>query len=345
MLRAHGLDALLVFSPARVRYLTGFTGSSGLAVIGDRRGWLLTDGRYALQSTQEVSAVRCIIAGGGLVDEMAGRGLLKGVGSVGFEAEDLTFAVHRNLRKRLPGVTLVPTSGLVEDLMVVKEPEELALIREAIGISEYVFREVLALIAPGVSELELVGRISALHRRYGAEGDAFEPIVASGPRSALPHARASSRRIRKGDLVTLDLGCVRGGYSSDITRTVAVESLSSRLRRIYQAVYEAGQAAVDQARGGLDARALDAVARRVITRHGFGKYFVHSLGHGLGLQVHERPRISSRSKDRLCAGSVVTIEPGVYVQDIGGVRIEDDVLLKEQGCEVLTSVPRELLIV
>jgi Xaa-Pro aminopeptidase len=336
---------MLVASPAGVRYLTGFSGSSGFALVLPLRAWLITDGRYATQCREEVQGVRCVIAQGGLLEEVVRRRLLRGVRHVAFEIEDLSFATHRTMIHRLAGTRLVPTSRLVDDLMEVKSLSEIALIRTAGSISERVFGDILSVIRPGISELEIAGQISLLHRRYGAERDAFEPIVAGGPRGALPHAGASLRKIRRGELLTVDFGCTCSGYNSDITRTIAVGRVPAAARRMYGAVREAHDAAVDAARGGLDARALDAVARRVIVRHGFGEWFIHSLGHGLGLQLHERPRVSARSPDRLRAGSVITIEPGVYMPGTGGVRIESDILLTDQGCEMLTTPPGDLVVV
>jgi Xaa-Pro aminopeptidase len=344
-LRSRGLDGMLIFAPAGIRYLTGFTGSSAIAVLQPLTFRLFTDARYALQCRQEVRNAHCVIAPGGLIEEIARRRILSGAKRIAFDPEELSFATHRTLARRLPGIRLVPVARLLENLMEVKAPEEVALIREAAAISERVFNDLLPLVRPGVSELEIAGQIVFLHRRYGGERDAFEPIVASGVRGALPHARASASRLRRGEMLTLDFGCTRGGYHSDITRTIGIGRVSAQARRMYRAVLEAHNAAVEAARGGLDARALDAVARRVITRHGFGRYFRHSLGHGLGLQIHERPRISPRSSDRLRAGSVVTIEPGIYIPGTGGVRIESDVLLLEQGCTMLTSAPGEMIVV
>jgi Xaa-Pro aminopeptidase len=344
-LRSRGLDGLLVFSPAGVRYLTGFSGSTAIAVVQPQVVRLFTDTRYALQCRQEVRGAQCVIAEGGLIEELAQRRVLSRATRIAFEPGEISYATHHTLARRLPGIRLLPVPHLLDAMMEVKSPDEVALIREATAISESVFGDLLPLIRPGVTELELAGAITSLHRRYGGEHDAFEPIVAGGVRGALPHARATSRRIRRGEMLTLDFGCTRGGYHSDITRTVAVGKVSAKAHRMYRAVLEAHNAAMEAARGGLDARALDAVARRVIARHGLGRYFLHALGHGLGLQIHERPWISPRSPDRLRAGSVVTIEPGVYIPDTGGVRIESDVLLLEQGCEMLSSPPREMIVV
>jgi Xaa-Pro aminopeptidase len=207
-----------------------------------------------------------------------------------------------------------------------------------------VFGKIKRLIRPGVTELDIAAEISYLHRQLGGERDAFEPIVASGRRSALPHARATGKRIKHGDLVILDFGCSVNGYHSDITRTMVVGRASGEARRMHAAVLSASDEAIKSARAGMPAKELDRVARKEITGAGMAKYFVHALGHGLGIQVHERPRISALSKDILKAGNVVTIEPGVYIPSVGGVRIEDDVLITKSGCEVLSHTSKELFV-
>ncbi len=344
-MRAQGLDALLLTSLPNIRWLTGFTGSSGLCVVTARRGAFISDPRYAIQSRAEVRGFRRVISSRGLLDAVSEHGLLAGCRRVGFESQHVTHAQYRTMRRIFGSVSFRPTDDLAEGLELVKDDGELALLREAVRITDGAFRHVLAVIRPGVRESDVAAEITFFQKRAGAERDAFETIVAGGARAALPHARASSRRLRAGDLVILDFGCTVGGYSSDLTRTVAVGKASRRAREIHGVVREAQAAAVAAARGEIPARDLDAVARNVIAAAGFGRYFVHSLGHGLGLHVHERPRVSALSTELLRTGSVITIEPGIYIPGFGGVRIEDDVVLEEKGCHVLNTAPRELIVI
>jgi Xaa-Pro aminopeptidase len=339
------LDAFIVSSLPNVRYLTGFSGSSGLCIVWKREALFITDSRYALQSRKEVKFWKRVIATNGLFEEGVQRGLFPGCRNVGFESQALTYAQYRTLKKLTSDVSFVSTKDVVESISLVKEKKEMDCIRTAVRISDRVFDDVIHSIKPGVAELEIAAEISYLHKKYGAEKDAFEPIIASGERGSLPHVRASDKRIRNRELVTLDFGCTVRGYNSDITRTVAVGGASVQARNLYNVVLDAQLEAISAAKAGMFARDLDAIARDRITNEGYGKYFVHSLGHGLGLQVHELPRVSSLSKEQLVAGSVITIEPGVYIPQFGGIRIEDDVLLTSGGCEVLTSAPKEFMIV
>lgn len=350
-MQRRGLDAFIVSSLFNIRYLTGFTGSNAILIVTKKSTTFLSDVRYKLQAKQEVSSGdprkrTCIlITRLGLYEEASKRNLLDGAGKVGFESNQITYAQYRVLRKLFPHTSFASTSEIVEEVMLVKEDDEIEMIRRAVRISDQVFHEILKVIRPGVSELEVAAEISYLHKTFGAERDAFETIVASGERSALPHARAGERKIKAGDLLTLDFGCAVNGYNSDLTRTVAVGKASARAKEMYDVVYQAQQEAIDSAKGGMWAKDLDSIARKRIDRLGYGKYFSHSLGHGLGLHVHERPKISQLSKERLRSGSVITIEPGVYIPDFGGVRIEDDVLLTEQGCVVLNAAPKEFMVV
>jgi len=343
VLRERRLDALLVSSLPNIRYLTGFTGSNALCVFTATRGFFLTDTRYRDQSRAEVSGVVRTVTTKTLAAAVAERGHLDGCRRVGFESHATTYRQYRALRGLFPRHSLQPTADLVEDLAVVKDGHELSCIRRAVAITEQVFLDMLNVIQPGKRENEVAAMISYLQKMYGAERDAFETIVASGVRGALPHARVSQRKMRSGEFVTLDFGCTVGGYASDLTRTVALGRVSRRMREVYGVVRDAQAAAVAAARPGMWAKDLDAVARGHIAAAGYGKFFSHSLGHGLGLHVHERPRVSMLSTERLRAGSVITIEPGVYIPGECGVRIEDDVVLTPAGCEVLTAAPKELL--
>jgi Xaa-Pro aminopeptidase len=342
-LRTRGLDGLIVSSLSNIRYLTHFTGSNALCIVRRDAGLFITDPRYLQQSKTEVRGLRRAVATRGLGEEAATRDALAGCRTVGFESHSVTYAQYRVWKKLFPSVSFVPTSDIVEDLSLVKDNEEVAAIRTAVGISDNVFHHLLTIIRPGVRESEIAAEISYLQRKLGAEKDAFEPIVASGERGSLPHARATHKRIKSGEMVTLDFGCTVGGYNSDLTRTIGVGRVSGKAREIHAAVLRARTAAVDAARAGMMARDLDAVARGSIARAGYGKFFSHSLGHGLGLQVHERPRISSLSTEELQVGSVVTVEPGIYISGFGGVRIEDDVLITRNGCDVLNTASRDLI--
>ena len=339
-----GMDAFFVSSLPNVRYLSGFSGSNGLCVVTGKEMVLVTDSRYARQSRVEARRCRRIVTSQGLIEAVAEDGNLKRVRNAGFEPDHISYAQYRSLKRLFPGVTFLGHGDLGEDLALTKDPAEVENIRKSAGISDRVFMEVVSLIRPGVKEVELAAEISYLQKRHGGERDAFEPIVASGERALLPHARATGKRIKRGEMAILDFGTTCGGFCSDLTRTVAVGKPSSRAREMYALVLEAHGAAIAAARGGMMARDLDAVARGILQRAGYGRYFVHSLGHGLGLSIHERPRVSPLSREELRSGSVITIEPGLYVPGVGGVRIEDDVLLTRTGCRVLTGAPRELMI-
>jgi Xaa-Pro aminopeptidase len=339
-----GLDAVVVSFLPNVRYMTGFSGSHGMAVVTSSKAWFLSDSRYRAQAAEQVHGFRRIITARDLWRTVGEEGLLKGCRRVAFESEATTYAQYATFKRVVGRATLVPTRGVVERLGLVKDATELASIRKAVRITEETLCEVIPLIRPGVTELDIAAEISFRHRRHGAEGDAFDPIVASGVRGALPHARASAKKFKSGEFVTLDIGCRVDGYCSDLTRTVALGRVGKERRRVYAVVLAAQCEAIAAACGGMAAADLDAVARRRIAAEGYGRYFIHSLGHGFGLQIHERPRVSRLSSERLEMGSVITIEPGVYIPDRFGVRIEDDVVLSSSGCEVLSSVPKELLI-
>jgi Xaa-Pro aminopeptidase len=343
-LAGSGLDALLVSHIPHVRYLTGFSGSNGLCVITPQKQFFLTDPRYRVQSRAEVEGYGIHVTSIGLLEELGKRRLLHGSARVGFEAAHTTVDAHSKLKRLLPGSKLVPTKSVIERIAAVKDAIELSNIRGAIALTERVFQKLLNMLKPGLSERDVAAEIGYWHKRFGAEGDAFEPIVASGVRGALPHATPSGKKIKRGEMVTLDLGCLLHGYCSDLTRTVAVGRPSPRAKEIYQVVLDAQCRAIEAARPGMKASVLDQTARKVISRKGFGKYFSHSLGHGLGIEIHEELRLSAQSGETLQVGNVVTVEPGIYIPGFGGVRIEDDIVLREGGCDVLTSAPKELII-
>ncbi|MDH4070808.1 MAG: Xaa-Pro peptidase family protein [Ignavibacteria bacterium] len=344
-LRNLRLDAFLVTALPHVRYLTGFSGTNGLSLITPRRHLFFSDSRYKRQAQAEVHGATHHITQRELIDEAGRTAAGRTPVRIGFEAAHCTVMQHRLLRKSAGKSTLVPTTGVMEQIVAVKERDEVSAITRALRISERVLDHLLPMIRPGVSELDLAAEISYQHKRFGADGDAFPPLVASGARSAFPHAKPTGNRIRSGQIVLLDFGCSINGYNSDMTRTVVVGRVPAGVRKMYSAVLEARDRAIDAIRPGIRASVIDGVARRVLDARGLGELFVHSLGHGVGLSVHERPRISSLSSETLESGYVVTIEPGVYRPGVGGIRIEDIVCLTRRGSRVLTKAGRTLLVV
>ncbi len=339
------MDALLVSHLPHVRYLTGFSGSNGLCVVTLSKQYFLTDNRYREQSKTEIDGFEIIVTSDTLLKAARKRGMINGKKNVGFESQYLSVSMFENLKKLFPSASFVSKRSVIETIAAVKEESEIEAMKQAAAITDKVFKKVLLALKPGVRELDIAAEISYWHQRMGADGDAFESIVASGPRGALPHGRATEKKIRPGEFVTLDFGCKYKGYNSDLTRTVVVGKPTERGRRIYRIVLEAQCKAIEATRPGIPARNLDRVARNHIRQNGFGKYFSHSLGHGLGIEIHEPLRLSVKSKDVLNVGNVFTIEPGIYVKGFGGVRIEDDVVVRDSGCEVITKSPKELIIV
>jgi Xaa-Pro aminopeptidase len=339
------LQAFLVTEMAHVRYLTGFSGSSGLCVITPEKQFLITDRRYKSQAPLEVDGFTIIIAKLRLFPLIIEKSMIPKQARIGFESEHITVSDMKNLKKLLPGRHFVPDTHILETVTAVKDEGEIEFIQYAAQISDKVFKKILKLIRPGMRECDIAAEISYWHRKYGAECDAFNPIVASGERGALPHARASDKIIRCGEMVLLDFGCRYCGYHSDLTRTISVGKPSAEMKKIYKIVLEAQKKAIDTVYNGIAARSVDAAARKHIRQAGYGRYFIHSLGHGLGIQIHEPLRLSALSTAILKTGNVVTIEPGIYIPGSGGVRIEDDIVVHENGCDVLTTSPKELIIV
>ncbi|MEK6567025.1 MAG: Xaa-Pro peptidase family protein [Bacteroidota bacterium] len=338
------LQAIVITVLPHVRYLTGFTGSNGVCVVTLENQFFLTDGRYQEQIREEVQGFRPIVTSGSLFEAMKNQKVLAKTSRIGYESQHVSVSSLAVLQKQFPRHKFVPTASLVEEIASVKDPDEIESIKRAVQITDKVFEQLLGIIKEGIRENEVAAEIVYRHRKLGAEADAFEPIVASGVRGALPHARASQKVIQKGDMVTLDLGCRYRGYHSDLTRTVSVGAPSDALKRMYRVVRDAQEKALTSARSGMKAKSLDAIARKHIASQGLGKYFSHSLGHGLGLEVHELPRVSRLSKDTLKTGNVITVEPGVYVPGLGGVRIEDDVVILNGSCKVLNSSSKELIV-
>jgi len=331
------LDALYITRPENVRYLTGFPHPEDAQVLITPEGaFLLTDPRYPEAERESRIPARVLKREEreALFQDLRGR--------VGFEAEHLPYAALERLRELSPA-EWVPTKGVIERLRLKKSPEEVARIRQAQALAERALERALALLRPGVEEREVALKIEFFLRKEGAEGVAFPPIVASGARGALPHAGASEKRLEPGELITLDLGAKVAGYHSDMTRTVALGKPPPEMRRVYEAVQEALEVALQGLKPGRTGKEVDALAREALGRHGLDRYFVHSLGHGVGLAVHEGPGLSPYTEEVLEPGMVVTVEPGVYLPGVGGVRIEELVLITEDGIELLSRFPRGYL--
>jgi Xaa-Pro aminopeptidase len=338
------LDSLLITGPANWYYLTGYTGEAGALLLSRKETTLITDGRFTVQAREETAGVQVVLQKGSLF-EFVGQFFKKSRGKrVGFDPAQLTVAQLHSVRKAA-GARLrwVSAAGAVEALRMRKDASEIAQMRKAAVLAGEVFEGVLPLLKPGIREFDVGAEIEYQMRKRGALGPAFETIVAFGERGALPHARPTAKRLRKNELVVLDLGVILGHYCSDMTRTVHVGRASLRIRTWYQAVLEAQRAAIAAAKAGVSCGAVDAAARQVLAGYQLDKLFVHSTGHGLGLEVHEDPRVARGQKKLLEPGNVITIEPGIYAQGIGGIRIEDDVVVHADRTEVLTRTPRDLI--
>lgn len=337
-------DAVVLSSLPDIRWSCGFTGSNGLLVITPDDALFLSDGRYAEQARHEVQGVRVETPGYDLIGRVAEVEMLKGSTRVLFQSDDLTVARLSEFEHRLPYVQWGGISAFLDTFTAAKGASEIEAIRKAQHITECVYRDLLELIVPGVTERELSAEITYRHLRHGAEKLSFDTIVAAGPNGALPHAHPGDRPFVVGDLIVIDMGCFVDGYASDMTRTVALGEPGDDARHVYDVVLRAQEAALNAARADMSGRQLDGVARSLITDAGFGDYFNHSLGHGVGLRIHEWPRVSATAEDSLPADAVVTIEPGIYLPGRFGVRIEDMIWLKEGGCENLTTADKSLLV-
>lgn len=334
---------LLTFAP-NIRWLTGFTGSNGLVLLTLDAVHLVTDGRYREQARHETpEEVTVHISTNGLFSSVSDKGLLRGTETVLVQGDHVTVQEFRRLKERFDGVDFEPRSQVLDAMIAVKSPPEVDAIRTAQQLTDEVFSGISDIVRPGRSEREIAADLVHAHLKGGASSMSFDPIVASGPNSALPHARPTSRGITPGDVVVIDMGGFVDGYASDMTRTVVVDQPSRRVEEVYRAVLAAQQAALEAARGGIKSNELDAAARSVLEEHGLSDHFSHGLGHGLGLQIHEWPRVSKHSEDPLPVGTVITIEPGVYLEGEFGIRIEDIVVLQEEGCLNLTRSPKDLM--
>ncbi len=337
------LDGLLVGHGPNRRYLSGFTGTAGWLLITQNKSFLCTDFRYVEQAGKEAVGWEIVRYKRPFTATLTPLLAENGLGRVGFEEEYLSYQDYRKLAGEISGVEWVPCSGLVEALRRQKDETELAAIKRAAQLDDRAFAHILSYLQPGRREREIALELEFFARRHGGEGASFDIIVASGPRSALPHGVASDKLLQEGEFVIMDYGTVVDGYHSDFTRTVVLGEPTPEQLKVYQVVQEAQQAAAAAVAPGRTAGEIDAIARKIIADHGYGPHFGHGLGHGVGLCIHEGPHLAPGADTVLVPGMVVTIEPGIYLQGWGGVRIEDLVVVTETGCQVLNETPRELI--
>jgi Xaa-Pro aminopeptidase len=340
------IDALLVASLPNVQYITGFDGSHALVLI-EKGGevTLFTDPRYTIHAGRVFKGrVVTVKNKSSLAQDALKLAIKRKHKRIGFERLHVTYAEYQTISENLPlGVELKPAGGDIEKQRMVKDGHELNAIRKAVNINSAAFDAATKKVRPGMTETDLAAEIDYQQRRRGASGNAFDTIVAFGEKTALPHAHPGSVKLAKDDIILIDVGARQDGYTSDMTRMLSIGKISTRLKQLYKAVLESQLAAIDAIREGVPANRIDQAARSVLKTHGLDQYFVHSTGHGLGLEIHEAPSLRKKDKTPLAAGMVITVEPGVYVEGVGGIRIEDTVLVTKSGFEILTPTRKELI--
>jgi Xaa-Pro aminopeptidase len=343
--RAEGLDGLLVYSDFNRNYASRFTGSSGALLITPQGPLFLTDSRYTVQAGQQVKNAKVLLQTKNLLVEAIERFKASKAHKIGFEAAHVTVAHYEYLKKQLPKAKLIPTKGLVEGLRLIKDADEQERMRQAGRITDRAIHHILATIKPGVREDEMAAEMEHFMRRQGAEGTSFETIFASGWRSALPHGIASAKKVEKGDFIVIDFGCRYQGYCSDMTRTVCVGKPSPLQKKVYGIVQKAQAAGLKAVKAGNTPGDVDFAARSIIKRAGYGKKFGHGTGHGVGMEVHEDPRVGPKAPEILKPGMAITVEPGIYLEGKFGVRIEDLVLVTKTGHENMYRTTKDLIVI
>ncbi|RIM36134.1 M24 family metallopeptidase [Staphylococcus caprae] len=336
------LDAMIVLSEFNRRYLSGFTGTSGALIITRNKNYLVTDFRYIEQATKQAPEFEIINRQNGLITEIKNILEQAQLSNIGFEGHHISYDTYVELNKGM--ITLISISDSIDKIREVKSEEEIKLIQKAAEIVDKTYDYILTVVKVGMSEREIKALLESKMLELGADGPSFDTIVASGYRGALPHGVASDKLIEKGDMITLDFGAYYRGYCSDITRTFAVGEPDPKMKEIYNIVLSSQIKAIDEIRPGMTVQEADALSRDYIDAHGYGQEFGHSLGHGIGLDIHEGPLLSKNSTVELQVNNCITIEPGIYVDGLGGVRIEDDILITENGCDVFTKCTKDLII-
>ena len=343
VLADHGLDGMLITNLTNIRYISGFTGSAASCLITPDSQYFITDGRYIEQSKAQVKGFKRFIDMDSHLSIIRKNNLNPNGLKIAFEGDHVTFSLYQDMTSIFPETTWEHTGMILEDLAAVKDELELDAIRTAVEVTDRVYEETLPMVRPGYTEKQVANSMVAKYREY-AEGEAYSPIVATGPNGALPHAIPTDREFKKGDFIVIDAAAKYAGYHADMTRTPVVGEATGKHHEIYGIVKEAQQRGCDAAKAGVPCKVVDAATREYIKEMGYGEYYTHGTGHGLGLEIHTSPRFSPQSEAVLNVNNVMTIEPGIYLAGWGGVRIEDDVIIKEDGCEILNKTTKELVI-
>ncbi len=340
----NNIDGFIVSKPENQYYLSSFSGE-GLTIITGNKNYIITDSRYTEQAKKEASDFEIIETKAGFSPFSISFQIIKELGlrRIGIESHSLTVKEYDELTKSFKDTSLIKTEGLIEQLRAIKDIHEISLIKSAQEITDKAFEHILDFIKPGASELELVAELEYFMKKNGSQSTAFQTILVSGPRTSLPHGIPSKRVLQAGDLVTIDFGARFSGYCSDMTRTVIIGKPSEKQLSIYNTVLDAQVKAIEHVKPGLTGKDIDGVARKFIQEEGFGDYFGHGLGHGVGLEIHEAPKLSPKGENKLLPGMIVTIEPGIYIENFGGVRIEDMLVITENGFENLTKSEKQLI--
>ena len=338
------LEGIYITNLTNVRYLTGFTGSAGSVLILDNINHFFTDGRYIEQSKDQVKNCKIHIVGGNYFKYIADNNLIKERVNIGFESEHVSVSLFKNLCDAINNIQWVQCEGIVEKIAAVKDQLEIQSLKTAIEITDEVFTQIIPELKIGATEKDISAKISYLFKMNGAEGDSYESIIGSGWLGALPHARPTDKKFESGDFVVMDFGALYNGYHADMTRTIVIGKASDKHKEIYNIVLESQLAGIKKAKAGITGAEVDNACRTVINQAGYGDKFIHSTGHGIGLEVHTYPRISSINKKALLENYVITIEPGIYLEGWGGVRIEDDCIINKNSCTPLNKSTKEMLV-
>ena len=338
-----GLDGMLITNLTNVRYISGFTGSAASCLITPEGQYFVTDGRYIEQSKAQVKGFERFIDMNSHLSQIKDNNLNPNGFKLAFEGDHMSYALYENMISMFPNTKWENSSMILEDLAAVKDDHELECIRTAVEVTDKVYEEILPMLRPGFTEKQVANTMVSKYREY-AEGEAYSPIVATGPNGALPHAIPTDREFQNGDFIVIDAAAKYGGYHADMTRTPVVGKATEKHKEVYSIVKEAQQRGCDIAKAGVPCKEVDAATREYIGEMGYGKYYTHGTGHGLGLEIHTSPRFSPQSEQVLEVNNVMTIEPGIYLAGWGGVRIEDDIIIGQDDCEILNQTTKDLVV-